>query len=374
MLASLGRRDLVALNSAVAATASRLNGRLNSLTRAALREHPDLPNVHLTPPGHEGLRREIAKRMALTGLRVTAEDVIVTSGTMEAITLSLGVLCKPGDTVLVESPTYFGILQVLEHLGLNIVEVPNDAERGIDVEALEYVLAGTKVAAAVLQSSFNNPAGSATPDVAKRRIVQVLASRGIPLVEDDIYGDLHFGNERPKPFGAFEGCGQVITCGSISKTVAIGYRIGWAISTRHATEIARAKFCSSVACPTLQQDVVARYLRASSHERHLRRVREQLRENVERFTETIARVFPQGTRASHPRGGVVLWVELPRGGDGVELFHAALGQRIGIAPGIIFSATGAYRNFIRLSAGVQWTPEVERALRVLGKLAQRQTS
>ncbi len=132
----------------------------------------------------------------------------------------------------------------------------------------------------------------------------------------------------------------MITCGSISKTVAIGYRIGWAITPRYATEIARAKFCSSVACATLQQDVVARYLAPSSHERHLRRVRENLRANVERFTETIARDFPNGTRASHPRGGVVLWVELPRGCDGVELFHAALAHRIGIAPGIIFSATG----------------------------------
>ena len=373
VLASLGRRDLVALNSAVAASASRLNGRLNSLTRTALREHPDLPNVYLTPPGHEGLRREIAKRMAMTGLRVTADDVIVTNGTMEAITLSLGVLCRPGDTVLVESPTYFGVLQVLEHLGLNIVEVPNDSEGGIDVQALEYVVAGTKIAAAVLQSSFNNPAGSATSDAAKRRIVEILAARGIPLVEDDIYGDLHFGNERPRPFGAFDGSGQVITCGSISKTVAIGYRIGWAITPRYATEIARAKFCSSVACATLQQDVVARYLRASSHERHLRRVRENLRANVERFTDTIARDFPGGTRASHPRGGVVLWVELPRGCDGVELFHAALAHRIGIAPGIIFSATGAYRNFVRLSAGVRWTPEVEKALNLLGKLARRQT-
>ncbi len=162
----------MALNSAVAASASRLNGRLNSLTRTALREHPDLPNVYLTPPGHEGLRREIAKRMAMTGLRVAADDVIVTNGTMEAITLSLGVLCRPGDTVLVESPTYFGVLQVLEHLGLNIVEVPNDSEGGIDVQALEYVVAGTKIAAAVLQSSFNNPAGSATSDAAKRRIVR----------------------------------------------------------------------------------------------------------------------------------------------------------------------------------------------------------
>ena len=312
--------------------------------------------------------------MAITGLRVTADDVIVTNGTMEAITLSLGVLCRPGDTVLVESPTYFGVLQVLEHLGLNIVEVPNDPEDGIDVQALEYVVAGTKIAAAVLQSSFNNPAGSATSDAAKRRIVEILASRGIPLVEDDIYGDLHFGNERPTPFGAFDGSGQVITCGSISKTVAIGYRIGWAISPAlrygdRAREILLHRWPARRCSKTSSRAICARAATSATCGACARTCAPM----CERFTDTIARDFPSGTRASHPRGGVVLWVELPRGCDGVELFHAALAHRIGIAPGIIFSATGAYRNFVRLSAGVRWTPEVEKALNVLGKLARRQT-
>src|SRR5690606_28124818 len=157
VLASLARTDLVALNSAVTSPAARLNGRLNGLTRRVLRELPDLPNVFVMPPGHEPLRREIAKRMALCGASVDPDDVVITNGTMEALALALGVLCRPGDTVLVESPTYFGILQLLEHLRLKVVEVPNHPERGIDVAALEYVTAGTRIAAAVLQSSFNNP-------------------------------------------------------------------------------------------------------------------------------------------------------------------------------------------------------------------------
>jgi DNA-binding transcriptional MocR family regulator len=371
VLAALARTDLVALNSAVTNPASRLNGRLNGLTRRVLRELPALPNVFVMPPGHEPLRREIAKRMALCGASVEPDDVVITNGTMEALVLALGVLCRPGDAVLVESPTYFGILQLLEHLRLKVVEVPNHPERGIDADALEYAISGTKVAAALLQSSFNNPTGAATPDAEKRRILEILAAREIPLIEDDIYGDLHFGNERSKPFAAFDGgAGSVITCASISKSVALGFRVGWVVAPRYTTELIRAKFCTSVATPTLQQHVVARYLGEGLHDRHLRRVREELAGNVQRFTEAIAAAFPPGTCVSRPQGGVVLWLELPKDVDGLSLFHAALAHRIGIAPGLIFSATGSYRNFIRLSAGVPLTAEIHKAIDVLGQLAR----
>src|SRR5687768_10149289 len=371
VIESFGRTDLVALGSAVAASASRINGRLNGLTRRTLRDAPALPNVFSSPPGLAELRAEIAKRMALCGLRSRAEDVVITNGTMEALALSLRVLCEPGDAVLVESPTYFGILQLAEHMRLKVVEVPNHAESGIDVDALERAVRGTRLAAAVLQSSFNNPTGALTPDAAKRRIVAALAMHGVPLIEDDIYSDLHFGRERPTPFAAFDDSGNVITCGSISKSIAIGYRIGWAIGTRYTEALIRAKFCTTVGCPTLQQHVAARYFRAGLHERHLRHVRNHLRDNCERFGEAIAASFPAGTRASHPAGGVVLWIELPNSVDGVTLLHAALERGVGIAPGSIFSATGEYRNFIRMSAGMQWTPAVAKAVAVLGRLAGR---
>jgi len=371
VIESFGRTDLIALNSALATSTARINGRLNSLTRRTLRDAPGLPSSFSVPPGHDGLRREIAKRMALAGARVSPEDVVITNGTMEALALSLGVLCSPGDAVLLESPTYFGILQLLQHLRLKVIEVPNHPSGGIDVEALEYALGGARVGAALLQSSFNNPTGAATPDDAKRRIVATLARRAVPLIEDDIYADLHFGHERTKPFAAFDTSGNVLTCSSISKSIAIGYRVGWVISSAHATALMRAKFCTTIATQTLQQHVAARYLRAGLHDRHLRRIRDDLRANCARFTDAIAASFPSGTRVSQPAGGVVLWVELPTGVDGVELFRAALAQRIGIAPGAIFSAKADYGNFIRVSVGVQWSPAVAKALQVLGRLAGR---
>src|SRR6188474_3122889 len=137
VIESFGRTDLVALGSAIAASASRINGRLNGLTRRTLRDVPSLPNVFSSPPGLAELRAEVAKRMALCGLFSRTDDVVITNGTMEALSLSLRVLCEPGDAVLVESPTYFGILQLAEHMRLKVVEVPNHPGSGIDVDALE---------------------------------------------------------------------------------------------------------------------------------------------------------------------------------------------------------------------------------------------
>ncbi|MEZ5559477.1 MAG: PLP-dependent aminotransferase family protein [Pseudomonadales bacterium] len=369
IMESLGRRDVLALGSAVTAHAGTLNARLNRLTREVLRDHPELPNRLEVPPGDLELRRQIARRMALVGAATTPEQVVVTAGAMEAIALALRVACRAGDTVLVESPTYFGVLQVLQMLDLKVLEVANDPATGIDVGAVEQLAASNRIAAAVLMPNFNNPTGALTSDAAKARLVAALAGRGTVIIEDDIYGDLQHSGPRPKPLRAFDDSGLVITCGSVSKTIALGYRIGWAVTTSFAEDLSRAKFFSTVACPNLQQQVLARYYASGSYDRYLRQAREFLAGNRRRFAGAVLETFPVGTRVSNPQGGVVLWVQLPPQVDGVALFQHALAQRIGIAPGVIFCAGGGYRNFIRLSAGVAWSPQVEEALEVLGRLA-----
>jgi DNA-binding transcriptional MocR family regulator len=369
VIESLGRTDLVALNSAITKSAERIDGRLNAIARAILRSQPHNANALLPVAGLEPLRREIAKRMALWGVAADPNDVVITSGTTEALALALSAVCSAGDTVLIESPTYTGILQMLERLRLKVVEVPNRPGHGIELDAVEQVVRRTKVAAAVVQTSFNNPTGALMSDDAKRQLVAMLTHAGIRIIEDDIYGDLHFGPQRPPPLAAFDDSGLVITCASISKTVAIGYRIGWAISPRYAADITRAKFSTSITCPTLQQHIVAQYFTAGLHERHLRKIRAGLSINCRRFREAVERAFPAGTRVSNPEGGVVLWIELPKGLSGVEIFERALAKQIGITPGTIYSAKGDYGNFIRLSAGVEWTPAVAKALDTLGRLA-----
>jgi DNA-binding transcriptional MocR family regulator len=198
--------------------------------------------------------------------------------------------------------------------------------------------------------------------------VATLTALDVPIIEDDIYGDLHYGSSRPTSMRAFDESGLVISCGSVSKTIALGYRIGWAVSPQFHAEIARAKFYASVACPTLQQLVLARYYASGGYDRYLRKVRATLAGNSQQFIDAIARYFPTGTRVARAAGGVVLWIELPANIDGTELFRTALASRIGIAPGIVFSAKADYRNFIRVSCGLPWTTTLERALEKLGRL------
>ncbi len=367
-LEAMMREDVLPLNGAFASPTLYPTRRLNYLTREVLRDHPLHAGELLRPPGDADLRREIAKRMALAGSPTDPQEVVVTSGAMDAITLTLRVLCQPGDTVLVESPTYFGILQTVEYSGLKVVEVPNQPGEGIDVDAVRQAVGATKLAAAILMPNFNNPVGSITSDERKRELVQVLTGAGIAIIEDDVHGDLHYDTQRPLSLRSFDEAGLVVTCGSVSKTIALGYRIGWAVSSQFHGEIARAKSFSSTACPTLQQKVLARYYATGGYDRFLRGLRQTIACNVQRMMEAIARYFPPGTRVARPAGGLVLWVELPSSVDSVELFRAALAKRIGISPGAVFSATANYRNYIRLNCGLTWTAKMEKAVERLGKM------
>lgn len=366
---AMQRADVVALNRAGPVPAGTLIRQLNGLTREVLRDLPELPVGLGVPPGELALRRRVAARLCASGAATDPDDVVITSGTMDAITLSLGVLCRSGDAVLIESPTYFGVLQLAEHLRLKVVEVPNRPESGIDLQAVRRAVKAGGIAAAVITPSFNNPTGALTPDATKRELVTVLSEAGVPVVEDDVYGDIHFGTARPPTLRAFDHSGGVITCGSFSKSIAMDYRIGWAVSDVYARDIARAKFCTSVAAPRLQQHVLVRYLEKGSYDRHLRRVRDAAITGVRDFTRVILDRFPDGTRVSSPAGGLVLWVELPAGVDGLDLFHHALAEKIGIHPGVIFSAKADYRNFVRLS--VSGGADALAALQVVGRLACR---
>lgn len=365
---ALRRSDIIPLNGAFTSPSMYPTQRLNNLTREVLRDRPLHAGELIMPPGDAELRRQIAKRLALAGAPTDPEHVVITSGTMDAITLALRVTCQPGDIVMVESPTYFGLLQAIEHQQLKVVEVPNRPGVGIDPEAVRSVARTTKIAAAVLMPNFNNPAGTLTPDDAKRDIVATLTGMEIPIIEDDIYGDLHYGSSRPTSLRAFDESGLVISCSSVSKTIALGYRIGWAVSPQFHADIARAKFYSSVACPTLQQLVLARYYSSGGYDRYLRRVRATLSANAQNFIDAVARHFPDGTRITRPAGGLVIWIELPGNVDAVELFRSALASRIGIGPGILFSAKADYRNYVRLTCGLPWGPAIDRAIEKIGKL------
>lgn len=345
---------------------------VKGLTRATQRvtaRHPERAMDYCFPPGNAGLRQEIARRYVDIGVAVDPANVIITSGCSEALTLSLQAVTRRGDIVAVESPTYFSVLRLIERMGLLAVEIDSDPTTGLCLDALQSAVETMEIKAVVAVLNFSNPVGSLMPEENKARLVELLEEAEIPLIEDDIYGDLYFGNRRPGVARAYQRDGRVLTCSSFSKSIAPGYRIGWVISDHYRDEVMEWKQATSSAMCSLPQMAMAEYLRGGEYDRHLVRLRSAYRLQVEKMRFMLTRHFPKGTRITHPQGGFVLWVEMPRGSDALQLLEQALDEKISLTPGMMFSATRKFRNFVRISCGHPWSPDIEQAVERLGVLA-----
>jgi len=321
------------------------------------------------PPGLRPLRRLVAQRAVAAGCSLGEDDLLITAGATEAIQLALLAVTNRGDTVAVESPCYYGTLLALEALGLRVLEVPCHPETGMDVDELARRLDLHRVAAVLAVPTFSNPLGSCMPDEAKERLVRLLSARAIPLIEDDVYGDLAFAPSRPRPAKAFDVDGTVLYCGSFSKTLAPGFRIGFVAAGRWRERVEVLKFATSIATATPAQQALVQFLSDGGYDRHLRTLRARLEQSVVRVGAAVAASFPAGTRVSRPRGGCFLWVELPPEVDALELHARAHESGVAIAPGHIFSAAHVHASCIRFSCGEPWSARIEGAVRLVGRLA-----
>jgi DNA-binding transcriptional MocR family regulator len=341
--------------------------RLTRMMASQARVHGSRGVSYLAPPGDRRLREQIARRALAAGCDLRPDEIVITAGCLEGVSLALRALCRPGDTVAVESPTFFAFLQLLESLGLRVLEIPATASRGISIEALRFALESNTVRACLVSTNFSNPLGALMADEQKRELVDLLARKGVTLIEDDINGDLsHF---EPRPSVARARNPNVILCSSFSKTLAPGYRVGWVAAGALHEEIERLKFITSIATASPTQMAIAEFLENGGYERHLRTIRRAYGRNVASLNEAIGRSFPEGTRVTRPQGGCLLWVELPEEVDSLDLYHRALKRGVSIAPGALFSSSGrAYANYLRLSAAT-WNAAVEQAAATLGSLA-----
>lgn len=319
--------------------------------------------------GNRELRKQVGRILFNWGGVFHEDDIIVTAGCMEALGFCLKAVTKPGDSVAIESPTYFGIIQVMESLGLKVVEIPTDPVTGVDLDALKQAIDRFDMKACLFVTNFNNPLGYSMPDSHKKELVDMLARRHIPLIEDDIYGELYFGENRPRTCKSFDRRGLVLYCSSFSKTLAPGYRIGYTLPGRFREEVLRLKRMHTISTNTLAQSAIAIFLARGRYELHLRHLRRALHTQVLRYTQAICEYFPEGTRITRPQGGFVVWVELAGGVDTFRLHKRALQHQIGISPGQIFSVGGQFRNCFRISCGEPWSDRIDQGLKTLARLA-----
>ncbi|QXI45755.1 MULTISPECIES: GntR family transcriptional regulator MpaR [Pseudomonas] len=319
-------------------------------------------------PGNPQLRRQIALRYMVGGLMLPMEELLITNGALEALNLCLQAVTQPGDLVAIEAPAFYACLQVLERLKLKAVEIPVHPREGIDLGVLAQTLEKHPVKAVWCMTNFQNPVGASMPEAKKQALVALLTRHQVPLIEDDVYAELYYAQQAPKPAKAFDTQGLVMHCGSFAKSLAPGYRIGWVAAGRFAQKIERLKLMTSLCASMPAQAAIADYLQHGGYDRHLRKLRYALEGQQANMLAAIARHFPAQTRVSQPSGGYFLWLELPERMDALKLFHMALAQGISIAPGPIFSPTRRFGNCIRLNYGSPWHDDAERAMETLGRI------
>lgn len=349
-----------------------------SLTRALRRQDQREQLYYDSPAGLPVLRTQLAHRMALSGSQVEADDLLITSGCQHALLLALMATTSPGDLVALESPGFYGALQLLETLGLKALELSSDATTGISPEALALALEHWDIKALILTPAFATPTGSLMPDAHKRRILELTVPRQIAVIEDDIYGELSFGlqNSRPRSLHSFEQAlfkqsadkGSVLLCSSFSKCLSRDLRLGWIAPGRYRPQVQRLKLVTALATSQSQQLGLSEFLSSGGLDRHLRAYRQRLQQQCAQLQTLIGEYLPMAISCSQPTGGLCLWLELPKQVDSIALYARAREAGIIITPGALFSSQSRYQNFLRVSFAHPWTQARTDALKRLGEL------
>ncbi|RQO81578.1 PLP-dependent aminotransferase family protein [Acidovorax sp. FJL06] len=368
---NLSRRpEVIPLGSAFPDPAWFPLDRLARSLGAAMRRLPPRKLIEDLTTGHLRLRQQIAQRYAVDGIHAEVDEIVITNGAMDALNLSLQAVTEPGDLVLVESPTFYASLQAIERLKLRALPLPTSPTEGVDLAAMEAALASGQVRACWFMPTFQNPVGALAPEPHKQAMAELLARYQVPLIEDDVYGDLYAGAHKPRPIKAFDKQGWVIHCASFSKSLAPGYRVGWAAAGRWTRAVERLKVMSSLSASVPPQAAISDYLAQGGYDLHLRRLRQTLALQRDVMMDAIAESFPPGTRVTRPQGGYFLWLELAPHIDAIALMRQALQAGVSLMPGQLFSADRRFSHCIRLNFGAAPAHEITRATHILGALVR----
>ncbi|MCJ8300377.1 MAG: PLP-dependent aminotransferase family protein, partial [Pseudomonadales bacterium] len=339
-----------------------------ALSRALRCQNSDQQLYYDQPQGDENLRLQLAKSISHGGGQLTAQELIVTSGCQHSLLLALMATTEPGDLVAIESPGFYGALQLLEVLGRKVLEIPSSATDGISPDALQLATEHWNIKALIISPSFATPTGSCMPEENKRRVLRLAQQNNIAIIEDDIYAELHFSLQRPRSLHSYDNTGSVLLCSSLAKTLSRDLRIGWIAAGKYHEKILGLKVATSMANSVSQQQGVALFMAEGGLDKHLKVRRQQLQMQKQQLQSLISEYLPMAQSASQPQGGMVLWLELDLKINSLELYRQAREKGLTITPGSIFSAQDTYQNFLRLSFAHPWTPQRITAIKQLGKL------
>ncbi|WP_324020642.1 aminotransferase class I/II-fold pyridoxal phosphate-dependent enzyme [Pantoea sp. JZ29] len=371
LLNSRREQDVLQLGSGMPdLTQSTLKPLWKAFSRQAQQQESTLLNYD-NLYGVARLREQIARLMIDSGCQLTSEDIVITTGCHEALSVSVRAVCQPGDIIAVESPSFHGIMQTLRGFGIRAIEIPTDSVTGISLEALELAFDQWPIKAVVVVPNCNNPLGFIMPEKRKRALLSLVQRFDAAIIEDDVYGELAWEYPRPSSIKSLDTEGRVLLCSSFSKTLAPGLRVGWVAPGRFRDRVLHMKYIVTGSTATQPQHAVADFIQQGHYQTHLRRMRQVYQRNYDTFSCWVRHYFPCGICVTRPQGGFLMWIELPEAFDAVQLNHELRKSGIQIAVGSLFSASGKYRNCLRLNYALPASGKIEQALALTGKAVER---
>jgi len=319
--------------------------------------------------GLEPLRKLIAKQMRMNGCAFNPDELIITDGALQALTIALQSVTKAGDVVAVESPCVFSVLEVLANLNLRVVEIPVHYRSGFDLEYFREVCAENDIRALVVTPNFHNPTGIVMSDEVKKELLKIAELYQLCIIENDMYSDLYFNEKRPHCIKSFDKKGLVITYSSFSKTLAPGIRLGWLHAGNFYSKAEKSKFILGRSVSPIYQELILKLLEGNSYERHLRSFRKKLNQQAFQLLDHLRKCFPEGAYFHRPQGGYSIWGQLPENIDMKEFYEYCESRGVLFTPGDTFSFTDRYSHHFRIVFAERITPESLHLLEKAGRKA-----
>ncbi len=316
------------------------------------RRQSHTPSHYQLPPGNNSLLKHLTKISQDLGVHASINDIAITHGAQQAISLALRALTKAGDIIAVESPCYFGNLLLMESLGLKVVEIPSCPRDGLDIESLHQALSKWQIRALLVTPNFTNPTGARMP--LENRLALLETTGSIPIIEDDVFGALAFDNSLP-PLKALDKQNRVIYVNSLSKMLDSRLRIGWILAGQYQAQVEKFLMCDNMGSLNLMQSAVADFLNSGKYRSHVQKMQRFYQHNTKLFYQHLTKTlnqyaFLQGRyKIVLPQGSFLLWLTLPEAFDSDTLYHQTKALGISILPGTIFDTSGRYSNCIRFS-------------------------
>lgn len=319
------------------------------------------------PPGNQDLRQLIANRYQLQGIGCNANDIVITSGALEALNLSLQALTQPGDFILLQQTIFYGAWQAAERLGLQVITIPEHPQFGFDLDSFEQALKQYPIKVCWLMLNAHNPIGFTVSSEIKQRIAELLYEYQVYLIEDDVYQELNYGSAKPLPVKYFDQHQMVLHCSSFSKTLGMGARVGWVYAGGFSDAIQHLQLMSTLTVSPLLQNALVEFISHHHYEKHLRHLRQHLEKYKKKFYQELKARLGSICEIYYYSSGYFLWIELPKQLDAQTLYEQLLQQHISIAPALLFKPDHASQNYIRLNCSFEWNADIEQAVNLLAK-------